>query len=418
MCSQRWSVAAGVLAIVLGGTCGASLQARARGPERSAPQPATSAPQPARSRADLRREAFEHAYNLDHDAAQATLERALALAPDDGATHRAVATITWLNVLFQRGAITVDHYLGSVSRPRVDVAPPPPALDRRFREHCDRAVTLARAWIARAPRSAEAHYDLGAALGLRASYTASVEGRLRAGFQAARGAFNAHEKVLAIDPHRRDAGLVVGTYRYVVATMSFPMRWMAYLVGFGGGKDRGIQLLEQAAGYEGESSTEARFALVLVYNRERRFDEALRVIRELQRRFPRNRLLGLEYGATALRAGRAAEAEAALSEGIGRLEGDRRPKAGGERAMWHYRRGAARVHLRKLDDASADLEVALASGAPGWIRGRASVEAGRLAALRGDRGAAQSRYRDAIALCESDRDPLCVREARALLNRK
>lgn len=372
----------------------------------------------AQSPADLRREAFDLAYNLDHDAAQAALERALALAPDDGGTHRAIATITWLNILYQRGAITVDHYLGSVARPRVDVTPPPPALDRRFDRHCDRAVMLARAWIARAPRSAQAHYDLGAALGLRASYTASVEGRLRAGFLAARGAFDAHEKVLSLDPRRHDAGLVVGTYRYVVATMSLPMRWMAYLSGFGGGKVRGIELLERAAAYNADSQTEARFALILVYNRERRFDEALRVIGELQGQFPRNRLLALEHGATALRAGRAADAERVLSEGIGRFEGDTRPKAGGEAAMWHYKRGAARVRLQRLNEAAADLRLALAPGVPRWIRGRATSEAGRIADLRGDRRTASARYREAIALCEADRDPLCVAEARALLNRK
>ena len=34
---------------------------------------------------------------------------------------------------------------------------------------------------------------------------------------------------------------------------------------------------------------DAKSALVLLYNRERRFDEALKTVRELQARFPRNR---------------------------------------------------------------------------------------------------------------------------------
>jgi tetratricopeptide (TPR) repeat protein len=376
------------------------------------------APLTAQTAGELRREAYDLAYNLDHDAAQASLERALALAPDQPATHRAIASITWLNLLFRRGAITVDHYLGSVTRPRVDADPPPPDMDRRFRTHLERAVTLSRAWVARAPREAQAYYDLGAALGLRASYTASIEGRLRSGFQAARGAFDAHERVLQLDPARHDAGVVVGTYRYLVATLSLPMRWMAYLAGFGGGKERGIQMLERAAAYGGDSRTEARFALILIYNRERRYDAALRVIRELQRQFPRNRLLELEYAGTALRAGRAAEAEAALSSGIERLERDPRPRAGGEVAMWHYKRGAARVRLKQLDAAEADVGVALASDAPRWIRGRATVEVGRIAAQRGNDEAAERHYRDAVSLCQSDHDPLCVNEARALLRRR
>lgn len=366
----------------------------------------------------LRDEAFDLAYNLDHEPAVALLDRALALDPNDGGTHRAAAAITWLNVLFQRGAITVDHYLGSMSRPHVDVAKPPAELDRKFRAHVARAVSLARHRVAREPRNAQAYYDLGSALGLEASYTASVEGKLMAGFRAARGAFDAHEKVLELDPRRADAGLIVGTYRYVVATLSLPMRWMAYVAGFGGGRERGIRLLEGAARYPGDSQTEARFALILIYNRERRFDDALRVIRELQGRFPRNRLLGLEYGATVLRAGRAAEAEKVLSAGLERLAADRRPRAGGEAAMWHYKRGAARVRLNELEGAGEDLRAALAAGAPTWIRGRATVELGKIADLRGDRARAQARYREAASLCERDRDPLCVNEAQRLVKRR
>lgn len=371
----------------------------------------------AQTASELVNEAFDLAYNLDHDQAVARLDRAVALAPNDSGTHRAAASITWLHLLFRRGAITVDHYLGSVSKPRIDTEPPPPALAERFRAHVDRAIELSRGWTRHAPRNAEAWYELGASLGLEASYTASVEGRLMAGFRAARGAFDAHERVLDIDPNRRDAGLVVGTYRYLVATLSMPMRWMAYIAGFGGGRERGLRMIEEAAAYPGDNRTEARFALLLIYNRERRYDDALAVIRELRAQFPRNRLLDLEYGGTALRAGRSQEAEAVLSAGIDGLLHDRRPRAGGEVPMWHLKRGTARVRLRKLDEAIADLRLARGADTPRWIRGRAAVEIGKIADLRGDRRAAGASYQEGIALCEADRDPLCATEARELVKK-
>ena len=68
---------------------------------------------------------------------------------------------------------------------------------------------------------------------------------------------------MALDPRRKEPGLVVGTYRYIVSTLSLPMRLMAYVAGFGGGKDRGLQLIEQAAGSNAENRTDAQFALVL-----------------------------------------------------------------------------------------------------------------------------------------------------------
>ncbi|HXH08025.1 MAG TPA: tetratricopeptide repeat protein [Vicinamibacterales bacterium] len=368
--------------------------------------------------ARLRDEAFRLAYNLDHEQGVALLRKALALAPDDAGTHRALAGLLWLQVLFRRGAVTVDHYLGGLTRASVDLPKPPPELDDAFRRHVQRAEDIARGRVERTPRDAQAHYELGAALGLKASYTASVEGRLLAGFRAARGAFDAHERVLELDPRRKDAGLTVGTYRYIVAALSLPVRWMAYVAGFGGGRERGIRLIEEAAAYPGETSTEAKFALVLVYNREKRYDDALAVLRQLRREYPRNRLVVLEEGATALRAGRAVEAERILTEGIARLAGDPRPRIPGEEALWHLKRASARLLVKNTAGALADLRVAQADAdAPRWIRGRVQLELGRIADLRGDRAAAVAHYREARALCESDRDTRCARDAAALLAR-
>ena len=42
---------------------------------------------------------------------------------------------------------------------------------------------------------------------------------------------------------------------------------------------------------DNDARADELFALVLVYNRERRFDEALRALQELRRLYPRNRLL-------------------------------------------------------------------------------------------------------------------------------
>ena len=48
------------------------------------------------------------------------------------------------------------------------------------------------------------------------------------------------------------------------------------MAGFGGGKERGIRMIEDAAAYGGDNQDDARFALILIYNRERQYDEALK----------------------------------------------------------------------------------------------------------------------------------------------
>src|SRR4051812_14925493 len=232
-----------------------------------------AAPQTNPAAAALCDEALGLAYNLDHAEALARLRRAVALAPDDSGTHRALASVLWLNILFQRGAVTVDHYLGAFSGSTVNLAKPPPEIDAEFRSHVARAVALAEAQVKANGDDAQAHYDLGSALGLQASYVATVEGRMLAGVRAARQSYNEHERVLALDPSRKEAGLIVGTYRYLISTLTLPVRVMAYVAGFGGGRERGIQLIEGAArdtrvtgGTRHDARTEAMFALVLVYN--------------------------------------------------------------------------------------------------------------------------------------------------------
>ena len=381
----------------------------------------------AQTSSDLRQRALSLAYNLDHDQAIELLRRAVELSPDDPAPHRSLASVLWLNLLFRRGAVTVDHYLGSFSRSNVDLAKPPPEIDREFRLHVERAISLAEQRVASNPRNAQAHFDLGAAVGIQASYIATVEGRMLAGFRAARRCYDEHEKVLALDPSRKDAGLIVGTYRYVVSTLSLPMRMMAYVVGFGGGRERGLQMLRETAevgapldtkataGVGNDSRTDALFALVLMYNRERRFEDALAALQELRRLYPRNRLVVLEAGATALRAGRAQQADDLLTEGLAMLAKDQRARIPGEEGLWRYKRGAARAALGRVDAALADLQNASSADSQPWVQGRARVELGRLALKRGDRGAAAVEARQAETLCGRGNDPACIRDARDLL---
>jgi tetratricopeptide (TPR) repeat protein len=362
--------------------------------------------------AQLRSKGFAETYSLDYPDAVATFERALALDPNDSATHRARATATWLHVIFMRGSITVDQYLGAASSSDLKLAKPPAADVATFARHVARALELAERRLAANPKDVSALYDLGAAVGLQASYSATVDGRVGAAFRAARRAYDAHERVMALDPSRKDAGLTVGTYRYVVATLSLPARWVAYLVGFGGDKSKGLHMIEEAARYPGDARVDATFALMLLYNREARYQEALAVIRELMQRFPRNRVLWLEAGATAVRARQYSEADRLLTAGIDALPSDPRPRAFGEEALWFYKRGLARLALRRLEPARADLNRAAGFPMRDWVNARVQLELGKLADLEARRADARAAYSAAIRLAGVGNDPETADEAR------
>jgi tetratricopeptide (TPR) repeat protein len=363
----------------------------------------------------LTQRAFDAAYNLDHQEAMAYLDKALAADPNDPDAHRAAAVIAWLRIGFLRGSITVDDFLGNVTKPNINMVPPPSEEAQRFKRHSARALELAEAAVRAQPRDAAALFRLGAAVGVQASYGATVEGKILASFRSASRAYDAHEKVLELDPSRKDAALIVGTYRYIVSALSMPVRLMAYVVGFGGGKERGLRMIEEAASYPSLTQTDAKFALLLLYNRERRYDDALRVVMDLQKQYPRNRQLWYEGGTTLLRAGRHQAAEAMLDEGIRRRDADRRERMYGEDALWHYKRGVARARLGRIDLARQDFQIALTREARDWVRGRSHTEVGQIAAKSGNREQARQQYRLAIQFAERGNDPIGKREAETLL---
>src|SRR5947207_72656 len=203
----------------------------------------------------LRAEASHHTYNLDYEQAIALYGQAIAADPDDAAAYRGLATALWLSISLRRGTMTVDDYLGRITKPSAVPVPPPPDTAAAFNAAVERAMELARRRIAKDPRDADAHYQLGAAVGLRD-------------------------------------------------------------------------------------------------------------------RYPRNRLLWLETGATLVRAGRPADAERFLTDGLARLAGDRRPRMFGEEALWLYKRGLARSLQGRSAEAEADLRHALSVEGRHWVYGR------------------------------------------------
>jgi tetratricopeptide (TPR) repeat protein len=319
--------------------------------------------------AQLRARGLEHGYNLDHIEALEAFDAAIAADPHDPAAYRLAAATVWTRIVFEQGAISAEDYLGQ-ARDRHRRSPPRAELAAKFRSYITQALALSDQRLRVQPTDADAHFQVGAAFGCLASYTATVEGRVRDSLGPARRAYRAHERVLALDPTRKDAALIVGMTRHAVSALSLPLRLIAYLAGFDGNSTVGIRLVEQAAHYPGETRRNARFTLVLLYSRERRYDAALSLIRELQDQYPRNRLLWLEAGNTLLRAGRPGEAKAVLNEGLARLEADPRPRAPGEESRWRLALGSSLLALNDSAAAERELNAALDLAVHDWVRDR------------------------------------------------
>ena len=87
----------------------------------------------------------------------------------------------------------------------------------------------------------------------------------------------------------------------------------------------------------------------------------------------------LETGSTALRAGRPADAERFLNDGLTRFADDTRPRMFGEEALWLYKRGAARAALKRTDEAERDLRQSLSLDGRDWVHGARAPRARKAA---------------------------------------
>src|SRR5262249_13162249 len=149
----------GVLAVALAIGVATLVTATAN-PQAPAAAPHTR-PATGTSLTDVLDRAFTAAYNLDHPEAVQLARTAVVMAPDDPLAHRALAAILWLDMLFQRGAVTVDNYLGSSSKAPLNLPKPAPDVDAEFKKELALATQLVEAQLKKNPHDLDAKFEAG-----------------------------------------------------------------------------------------------------------------------------------------------------------------------------------------------------------------------------------------------------------------
>jgi len=355
------------------------------------------------------------AYDLQFAACYGTLAEAIRADPADPAPRRAIAAVTWIEILFTQGVATFEAFTGEISKGDVIRPKAPPLLVERFHRTIGEARGLAEQQLAHAD-DADAHYQVGATAALSALFGATVEGLTLGALNQGRRAVSAMERARELDRGKRETALVLGMSHYTISTLSWPVRTLARLSGLSGNRETGLALLSEAATHGAETESDALLLLMIVDNREARPADALARLAYLQRLHPGNRLLLLNHGATALAARRHQEAEDILSKGIATHAWNAAPAVLGEIALWFAQRGIARARLNLGSDAQADLRRGLLSDPRDWVRGRIHGQLGDLALIAGERMHARQEFEIAIDFSERGGDRAAAKEAKQKLS--
>ncbi len=240
-------------------------------------------------------QAFEHFYNMDYDRSAQEFTQILQRHPDDPDAVNHLLNVVLFHELYRIGALNAGEYANdsfvNTSHRRAD-----PRTCEQIKSLVQKALAIEERRLQANSKDAGALYARGVTRAQFATYTALIE---RAWFSALRNAVGArrdHERVLELNPHEVDVKLIIGAHNYVVGSLPWAVKTASSMVGLGGSKEKGLEYLHQVAAGNTETSVDAKIVLVVFLRRERRFDEALQILRTLEPQYPHNVLFALEEG--------------------------------------------------------------------------------------------------------------------------
>ena len=237
---------------------------------------------------------FQLLYNLDFDQAHkvfATYERN---NPDDpmGPTAEAAGA---LFSEFQRLGVLESQFFELDKRfeNRAKLNPDP-AVRAQFDAAIARAEKIAQARLAKNAKDEDALFSLTLVNGLQADYAALIEKRNLASLHYTKVASQWADQTLAVDPQCYDAHIATGITKYLVGTLSAPLRWLVRLGGVSGDKQAGIKELQLVADHGHYLAPFADILLAIAYVREHDKQHARELLASLQVQFPANPLFAKE----------------------------------------------------------------------------------------------------------------------------
>lgn len=345
---------------------------------------------------------FNHFYNLEYEPAIAEFQKEIQASPNDPEPYNHLAQTLLYREMFKSGTLESEMVTGTNPLHR-DKLVVPPDVEKQFLDAIAKAMELAQAKIDKQPNDAKATYALCVAHGLRGNWNFLVR---KAYFDALHDLTTSRKlgnHTLQLDPSFIDVKLVQGVHDYVVGSLPAYVRMLGFLAGFHGDKDLGIRELQEVAARGKLSDADAKILLGVIYRREKRPADAIPLLDDLIRRFPRNYILHFELAQMWADQGDGTKALAAVDKvealrqagvsGYGTLSAEKVHYVRGNIQFWYNDLDGAVANLRKATQGAAKLDLHTALMA--WLR------LGQTYDLKQDRKNAQAAYQQVLTLASS-----------------
>lgn len=342
------------------------------------------------------RAAYERFYNLDYSAAVADFERFHEEHSRDPQATAYLLNVLIFQELYRQDLLDTTFYANDGFLTGKHATNEDPSKRDRIFALADEAVSEADWRLNENPNDVDALFARAWVRSLRCTYVAMVERSFGAGFRLATKAKDDATRALQIDPDYEDAKLIVGVYQYVVGALPWPFKFMIGFAGITGSKSAGMAMLNDAAKHGVISSVESRTVIALFLRREAKYTEAIEVVRDLKREYPRDFLFCLEEANLRRDAG---EGMVAVDAYRSVLAGAAKPGyfASSKLELAYFGYGDALRGQRHYDEAAQAFERAAGTeGVGSELKIRSLLDAGECHDLLNEREVALRDYREAI----------------------
>lgn len=251
------------------------------------------------------RDGYEHFYNLDYDGALSRFDAVQRAHPDEPMAYNYLLMATMFRELYHQDLLDTTYYAHDSFLTTKRTVSIPQATRDRIESLTNSVVTLCDQRTKANNQDKHAFFARGYARGLHAAFITLADHSYASAARQGYAARGDSEQALKIDPQYADAKMAIGIQQFAVASLPRFVRMMVGIVGVGGNKEKGLEMLRDSAAHGVVTRVESRTTLSLFLRHDARYPEALAVQHGLAVEFPHDYLFRLE------------EANLSKDEGIG-----------------------------------------------------------------------------------------------------
>jgi tetratricopeptide (TPR) repeat protein len=236
-------------------------------------------------------------YRLDYEGAEKIFQELTVNYPNDPAGFAFLAITHWNLLLRAAGNHALDDYATPTPFTKGQTYKPIDVETKKFREANQAVIRLCDRLLEENSENVKALYFKGVAHENLAGEAVAILKSGTSAFSHGRKAKGLHEKVLELDSDFVDAKLSIAVYEFAVATLPWSFKWIAFLIGMRGDKEKALAKLQEVAEKGRYRQLDARVVMALLHSWKGDPKESIRIFKGLAEEFPENYLIDINMAA-------------------------------------------------------------------------------------------------------------------------